>query len=257
MAFGRGPNIVTDGLVLCLDATNPKSYPGIGTDWYDLSGHNNHASLAQFTSPEYITFTSADNYSYFEHRPSGSFWGATASAAAANVSSGAYWNIPSDDSLQPVDGWTVCGWMNVSGSQSHNGCGWFVMDDTDLRIHLEPLSDKFRANSASGWSQIDYNISSYHNKFTFYAFAFDQITGSYATDPGIIRFYINGEEVASYDGFLPTATTDYQISLGRRRGHLQHFLVGDLGSYYYYNKTLTHDRIQEIYNTTKRRFNIE
>lgn len=36
-----GPNIVTDGLVLHLDAGNRKSYSGSGTLWYDLSGNNN------------------------------------------------------------------------------------------------------------------------------------------------------------------------------------------------------------------------
>jgi hypothetical protein len=38
MGFYRGPQIVTDGLVLYLDAANPKSYPGIGTNWSDRSG---------------------------------------------------------------------------------------------------------------------------------------------------------------------------------------------------------------------------
>ena len=45
MGFYRGPNIVTNGLVLALDATNPKSYPGTGTTWFDLSGNNNNATL--------------------------------------------------------------------------------------------------------------------------------------------------------------------------------------------------------------------
>ncbi len=40
MAFFRGPNIVTDGLVLALDAASPRSYPGSGTTWKDLSGGN-------------------------------------------------------------------------------------------------------------------------------------------------------------------------------------------------------------------------
>jgi len=39
-------NISTDGLVLCLDAANPRSYPGSGSTWYDLSGNGNHADLA-------------------------------------------------------------------------------------------------------------------------------------------------------------------------------------------------------------------
>lgn len=38
-------NIVRNGLVLCLDAANPKSYSGSGTVWRDLSGNNHNFSL--------------------------------------------------------------------------------------------------------------------------------------------------------------------------------------------------------------------
>ena len=34
MGFSRGPKIVTDGLVLALDAGSKKSYPGSGDTWY-------------------------------------------------------------------------------------------------------------------------------------------------------------------------------------------------------------------------------
>jgi hypothetical protein len=45
MASIGGPNIVTDGLVLALDAANTKSYPGSGTVWKDLSGNGNNGTL--------------------------------------------------------------------------------------------------------------------------------------------------------------------------------------------------------------------
>jgi hypothetical protein len=45
MATFGGSNIVTDGLVLWLDAANRKSYPGSGTLWTDLSGRNNNVTL--------------------------------------------------------------------------------------------------------------------------------------------------------------------------------------------------------------------
>jgi len=48
-----GPNIVDDGLVLCLDAANPKSYTGTGTTWLDLSGNGNNGTLRN--SPTYST----------------------------------------------------------------------------------------------------------------------------------------------------------------------------------------------------------
>lgn len=40
-----GPNIVTSGLVLYLDAGNTKSYPGLGTTWTDLSGNSINGTL--------------------------------------------------------------------------------------------------------------------------------------------------------------------------------------------------------------------
>ena len=39
------PDIVTDNVVLYLDASNKSSYPGTGTVWYDLSGNNNDFNL--------------------------------------------------------------------------------------------------------------------------------------------------------------------------------------------------------------------
>ena len=41
MGTGYNPSIVTDGLVLCLDAANSRSYPKSGTTWSDLAGSNN------------------------------------------------------------------------------------------------------------------------------------------------------------------------------------------------------------------------
>ena len=40
MGVTYNPKIATDGLVLCLDAANRRSYPGTGTTWSDLAGAN-------------------------------------------------------------------------------------------------------------------------------------------------------------------------------------------------------------------------
>ena len=45
MSISYNPRIVTDGLVLYLDAGNTKSYPGSGTTWTDLSGNGNNGIL--------------------------------------------------------------------------------------------------------------------------------------------------------------------------------------------------------------------
>ena len=45
MSTSYSPKIITDGLVLALDAANVKSYSGSGTTWSDLSGNLNSGSL--------------------------------------------------------------------------------------------------------------------------------------------------------------------------------------------------------------------
>ena len=45
MGLTHSPRIVTDGLVLCLDAANAQSYPGTGTTWTDRSTSGNNETL--------------------------------------------------------------------------------------------------------------------------------------------------------------------------------------------------------------------
>lgn len=66
MSYSNGPRIVTDGLVLCLDAGNSKSYPGSGDIWYDISGNENNGTLINGPTysavhPASIYFDGVDN----------------------------------------------------------------------------------------------------------------------------------------------------------------------------------------------------
>lgn len=56
MGLAHSPRIVTNGLVLCLDAGNTQSYPGSGTTWTDISRNGNNGTLTN--GP---TFSSANN----------------------------------------------------------------------------------------------------------------------------------------------------------------------------------------------------
>lgn len=44
------PNLVTSGLVMCVDAASVRSYPGSGTTWYDVSGNGHNLSLGSGVS---------------------------------------------------------------------------------------------------------------------------------------------------------------------------------------------------------------
>jgi hypothetical protein len=70
MTIGYGPRIVTDGLVLALDAADRNSYPGSGTTWTDLTGRGNTGTLTN--GPTYssanggsIVFDGTDDYVQF------------------------------------------------------------------------------------------------------------------------------------------------------------------------------------------------
>ena len=65
MAFSHNPKIVTDGLVVCLDAGDKNSYPGSGATWSDVSGNGNDFTL--YNSPThnsdgYFTFDGVNQY---------------------------------------------------------------------------------------------------------------------------------------------------------------------------------------------------
>ena len=69
MALGHGPTVVTNGLVLALDAADRNSYSGTGaTTWIDLSGRGNTGTLTN--GPTYnsanggsIVFDGSNDYS--------------------------------------------------------------------------------------------------------------------------------------------------------------------------------------------------
>ena len=55
MSLSHHPKIATNGLVLNLDAGNPKSYSGTGTSWIDLSRRTGTSTMSN------ITYSSSNN----------------------------------------------------------------------------------------------------------------------------------------------------------------------------------------------------
>jgi len=59
MSARRGPQIIRDGLILCVDAGSTRSYSGSGTVFHDLSGEENHLTIVgspDFSREEGFTF---------------------------------------------------------------------------------------------------------------------------------------------------------------------------------------------------------
>ena len=91
MAYHNGPRIITDGLVLCLDAANAKSYSGSGTIWTDLSSNGANGTNSNMTY-------SSSNGGYFIFNNSSSV------STIANYSA-----------LNPTLGLTIESWVNFDG----------------------------------------------------------------------------------------------------------------------------------------------
>jgi hypothetical protein len=56
MAFNYSPKTITNGLVLYLDASNPKSYVSGSSTWIDLGRNNKNATI----NPTYVTYDSSN-----------------------------------------------------------------------------------------------------------------------------------------------------------------------------------------------------
>jgi|13_taG_2_1085334.scaffolds.fasta_scaffold06665_5 hypothetical protein len=75
MALSHSPKIVTDGLILCLDAGDGKSYSGSGNTWTDRSGQNRNGTLKNMEGSDFdgsdksgsLTFGGTDEKVEIDH----------------------------------------------------------------------------------------------------------------------------------------------------------------------------------------------
>ena len=72
---------------------------------------------------------------------------------------------------------------------------------------------------------------------------------------------MDGKEYAiigltSHTSFVDITDPTSPIYLGRRNGHLRHFLYGDISNYQYYNRALSASEVQQNFNALRGRFGI-
>jgi len=134
MAKHHNPRIVTDGLVLCLDAANKRSYPGSGTTWFDLSGNGNNGTLVNGVGfngdnggglvfdgiNNYISLSSPSNK--LAWTPSGDGYNELSIEmwAKSTDTSGRYFSKPWNGNGQYNYWLAPNGWYQQIGDQSHN-----------------------------------------------------------------------------------------------------------------------------------------
>jgi len=236
MGLAHSPRIVTDGLVLALDAANPKSYPGSGSIWYDISGNNFHMSLKN--SPSYNAAlkcfepNGVDQY--------GSCDGTVAGSAIATAS-----NLGIDGSKQK----TVVAIFQVreigSISQGFFDVGLHGTIGEHYALRLGGSYTNFRAQF---WSTPDYDFSfDGRSNFNFYSVIYpeDQIGRTY------VNTSLVGQDASPYtlninDGRPFEMARLYGSTFGTAR--TQMFMI--------YNKALTSQEIEQNFNALRGRFGL-
>jgi hypothetical protein len=221
-----GPNIITNGLVLSLDAANIKSYPGSGTVWRDLSGNNNSGTLTN--GP---TFSSANGGSIVFNGTNN------------------YINLGNTNSLKPST-ITLSAWIKTSVTASYKSV---IEKDKSpwisTALHLSNGVPTFfigYTNSPPYSVSIGYNQNVSDGNW-------HQIVGTY--DNSNLRLYIDGIEVASSGSNVSILYSNANFMIGFHSENFSYF-NGLIPNAMVYNRALTASEVLQNYNATKGRFGL-
>jgi hypothetical protein len=221
MSLAHSPSLVLPGLTLCLDAANPKSYPGSGTTWTDLSGNGNNGTLVNG-----VGYNSGNLGSLV-------FDGVNDTVQVSNSSS-----------LNPLTNTLIC-WAK-SNTENWNDFG-FLMSKRDVFVMHPNQNTKnvdyyYRLNNT--WQSQLITISNI-TIWNMYACSWDGTN---------INAYLNGSLINFGAKTGPLNTNDTGImEIGRDEG-LGRYLNGNIAQVSIYNRALTASEIQQNYNALKSRF---
>jgi hypothetical protein len=229
MGKHHNPRIVTDGLVLCLDAANKRSYPGSGTTWFDLSGNGNDGNLVGTYAVDVKGgFTFSTNSTWV---------------------TGGYSDVPHSLSIANITTFTLSFGIFSFGTQSHNGASVFhKANESNTGFICEPINNNIRINYGNGssWFWSAFTTPLNHNTFFIYDMVYN---GSQ------LKIYRNGTEISFHNATIAWDNTNV-IRIGRRRGHLSHYLYGTIFFERFYNRALTPQEVQQNFNALRGRYGI-
>jgi hypothetical protein len=230
MGFSRGPQIVTDGLVLALDAANTKSYPGSGTTWYDLSGNGINGSVNN--GPAFST----------EKGGSLQFDGV-------------------NDVISLGTGNTVFPLPQISHEFIFKSLGTVATTGTapallglTYGVRLLVNSTNLQAGFDDGVSTFQYLTTSGTNNYRDGNWYHVAVTH----DGTSFKIYVNGtlsnSRTSTWTGTTRWPTNGF--NLGRDNNNNNYYFYGSIGTFKLYNKALTATEVVQNYNATKGRFGL-
>ena len=225
MALSHGPPIVTNGLVLALDAADRNSYPGSGTTWTDLSGNGNNGTLVN--GPTYsssnggsLSFDGVDDY---------------VQIAGSIVTSQATFII----------------WMRRNGSQNSFSGIIFSRGTSVSGMNFNSTTNKigYHWNDSSNTYDWDSGLTVPNLTWCMCAIS---VSGSSATG------YLcqSSGITSSTNNVSHTSTTLDDIKIGYDDTSGSRIIKGDVAQVSIYNKALTAAEVSQNFNATRSRYSI-
>ena len=235
MSYANGPRIVTDGLVLHLDAANRKSYPGSGSTWYDLSGNGNNGTLSG-------SLDSSD-WSNGAFTFSGNEW----------VQNDSFSVTPQNNEL------SICLWYLTSNNANNS-----MIIDLCNTNNTSVYRDRFSIRQ--NWTGVNPARTSFYFKNSLNQFRYtnllDQVVTNtwnhigYTKISNTIYGYLNGELINSNNSATGDIAAINRLLIGQDNLLGSNKLSGKVSSVSIYDHGLYGDEILQNYNATKGRFGL-
>jgi hypothetical protein len=240
MAFYYSPKIVTDGLVLYLDAGNQLSYPGSGTTWTDLSRSQINGTLVN--GP---TFNSANLGSIVFDGTNDYVLGSSGST-----------------SINPTNAITVASFFNISSYganyapivfKQNNSSNYYeqyllLLTNTELGFYVSS------AGGAPSSQKVAKITGDYRNQFVYAVGTCDTVTDE-------LKFYFNGNLIQTTAFTSSFDIADTPLNIGgtgvlKFGATYSGWVNGKIYSTQIYNRALSATEVSQNYNATKTRFGL-
>jgi len=225
-----GPNIVTDGLVLYLDAANTKSYVSGSTSWTDIAAGNNGALTngPTFNSANggSIVFDGTNDYVQVTSPFGDIDW----SSRAWSFSAWMKLDALGDRCLVNLNSANSSHYVVTNVFSGGKSFWYFIKNSTPTQTNFTQTDNNFTTNEIFHFT-MTYNGSGLSN--------------------GNINFYKNGTLLTTTGGGGAGLSNQTGLQIGGN-----YFLDGNVYNFLMWNRVLSATEIRQNYNSTKTRFGL-
>lgn len=246
--FNNNVTVSSDGTVLNLDVSNPDSYSGIGTDWFDISGNGNTACLFPITNAaEYVY---ADGY-YLRFNGTNQYAQTGITTAKSDI-------------LGNGTNWAIESWFRINGAPSDTGYANVIVDVNASGTTSHMLSVSYGQNGIfSGVPTNKLVYTTANNAGTNHLTSTNTISNGKWYHGVVVRngttntkLYLNGTLVSTYAGNFSLGTNSKSYTKIAAWTNETSFSKISISAVRIYQKSFTDAEIYDKFKKTKGKFGI-